>query len=200
MGDRTTVPVSIYEGLAEAVGEQNLLYAKGCDIESGDISGFAEAAYMASEADIIVVGVGECHNMTSENNSRANISLPGVQLQLLKELKKAGKPIVMILMAGRPITIQWEQEHMDAILDVWFPGTMGGAAVADVLTGKYNPSGKLTVTFPQVVGQIPLFYNHKNTGRPFDPTTNYGSRYWDVSNEPLYSFGYGLSYMTFEYG
>lgn len=199
MGDRTNVPISIYEGMVEALGEDMLLYAKGCDIESDDISGFKEAVSIASQSDIIVVGVGEFHNMTGENNSRANLDLPGVQLELLKELKKTGKPIVMILMSGRPMTITWEDKNMDAILDIWFPGTMGGLAVADVLTGKYNPAGKLTVTFPQVVGQIPLFYNHKNTGRPFDATTNYGSRYWDVSNDPLYPFGYGLSYTSFKY-
>ncbi|WP_029902596.1 beta-glucosidase BglX [Prevotella sp. 10(H)] len=199
MGDRTNVPVSIYEGMVEAVGEHNLLYAKGCDIESDDTSGFEEAVKTASQADIVVVSVGEFHNMTGENNSRAGLDLPGVQLQLLKKLKETGKPIVMVLMSGRPMTITWENAHLDAILDVWFPGTMGGAAIADVLTGKYNPSGKLTVTFPQVVGQIPLFYNHKSTGRPFDASTNYGSRYWDVSNDPLYPFGYGLSYTTFEY-
>jgi len=199
MGDRTNVPVSIYEGMSEALGKKDLLYAKGCDIESDDVSGFTEALEVASKADILIVGVGEFHNMTGENNSRAKLDLPGVQLELLKKLKETGKPIVMVLMAGRPLTITWENEHIDAILDIWFPGTMGGAAVADVLTGKYNPAGKLTVTFPQVVGQIPLFYNHKSTGRPFDANTNYGSRYWDVSNDPLYPFGYGLSYTTFKY-
>ena len=105
-------------------------------------------------------------------------------------------------MNGRPLTINWEKENVDAILEAWFPGTMGGAAIADVLTGKYNPAGKLTMTFPQHVGQIPLFYNHKNTGRPFDPDDPqfaYGSKYWDVSNDPLYPFGHGLSYTTFSY-
>lgn len=202
MGDRDTVPVSVYQGLAEAIGKDHIVYAKGCDIESNDTSGFSEAIRAASSADIVIAVMGEFHNMSGENNSRTSLSLPGMQQELLKALKKTGKPVILVLMNGRPLTINWENENMDAILEAWFPGTMGGAAIADVLTGKYNPSGKLTMTFPQNVGQIPLFYNHKNTGRPFDandPQFAYGSHYWDVSNEPLYPFGYGLSYTTFSY-
>ena len=202
MGNRDTIPVSVYEGLVDAIGENRILYAKGCDIQSEDTKGFDEAVRMASAADVVVMVMGEYHNMSGENNSRTDLSLPGVQLDLLKAVKKTGKPIVLVLMNGRPLTINWEKENMDAILEAWFPGTMGGAAIADVLTGKYNPSGKLTMTFPQRVGQIPLFYNHKNTGRPFDPNDPqfaYGSKYWDVSNDPLYPFGHGLSYTTFSY-
>lgn len=202
MGNRDTIPVSVYDGLVEAMDKDKISYAKGCDIQSDDTKGFAEAVRVASASDVVVMVMGEFHNMSGENNSRTNLSLPGVQVDLLKAIKKTGKPVVLVLMNGRPLTINWEKDNMDAILEAWFPGTMGGAAVADVLTGKYNPSGKLTMTFPQNVGQIPLFYNHKNTGRPYDPNVPqfaYGSRYWDVSNEPLYPFGYGLSYTTFAY-
>ena len=202
MGNRDTIPVSVYDGLVEAIGKDKMSYAKGCDIQSDDTKGFAEAVRVASTSDVVVMVMGEFHNMSGENNSRTNLSLPGIQVDLLKAIKKTGKPVVLVLMNGRPLTINWEKDNLDAILEAWFPGTMGGAAIADVLTGKYNPSGKLTMTFPQNVGQIPLFYNHKNTGRPYDPNVPqfaYGSRYWDVSNEPLYPFGYGLSYTTFTY-
>ena len=201
-GNRDTIPVSVYDGLVEAIGKDKISYAKGCDIQSEDTKGFAEAIRVAAASDVVVMVMGEFHNMSGENNSRTNLSLPGVQVDLLKAIKKAGKPVVLVLINGRPLTINWEKDNLDAILEAWFPGTMGGAAIADVLTGKYNPSGKLTMTFPQNVGQIPLFYNHKNTGRPYDPNVPqfaYGSRYWDVSNEPLYPFGYGLSYTTFAY-
>lgn len=202
MGNRDTIPVSVYDGLVEAMDKDKISYAKGCDIQSDDTKGFAEAVRVASASDVVVMVMGEFHNMSGENNSRTNLSLPDVQVDLLKAIKKTGKPVVLVLMNGRPLTINWEKDNMDAILEAWFPGTMGGAAIADVLTGKYNPSGKLTMTFPQNVGQIPLLYNHKNTGRPYDPNVPqfaYGSRYWDVSNEPLYPFGYGLSYTTFAY-
>lgn len=202
MGNRDTIPVSVYDGLVEAIGKDKISYTKGCDIQSEDTKGFAEAIRVAAASDVVVMVMGEFHNMSGENNSRTNLSLPGVQVDLLKAIKKTGKPLVLVLMNGRPLTINWEKDNLDAILEAWFPGTMGGAAIADVLTGKYNPSGKLTMTFPQNVGQIPLFYNHKNTGRPYDPNVPqfaYGSRYWDVSNEPLYPFGYGLSYTTFTY-
>ncbi|WP_165020294.1 beta-glucosidase BglX [Dysgonomonas sp. ZJ279] len=202
MGNRDSVPVSVYEGLTEALGSDKITYAKGCDIQSDDRSGFTEALRVASAADVVVMVMGEFHNMSGENNSRTDISLPGLQLDLLKAIKKTGKPVVLVLMNGRPLTINWENDNIDAILEAWFPGTMGGAAIADVLVGKYNPAGKLTVTFPQNVGQIPIFYNHKNTGRPYDkndPELAYGSHYWDVTNEPLFPFGYGLSYTTFTY-
>ncbi|MEN9918248.1 MAG: hypothetical protein RL662_684 [Bacteroidota bacterium] len=203
-GDRGTIPVSIYEGLSRVLNKhpKQLLYAKGCEIESTDQSGFEEALRIAQQADVVVLAMGEYHNMSGENNSRTNLNLPGVQPDLLKALKQTGKPLVLLLMNGRPLTIEWESQHMDAILNIWFPGTMGGEAVADVLYGDYNPSGKLTTTFPRNVGQIPLFYNHKNTGRPYDPHVPqlaYGSKYWDVPNSPLYPFGYGLSYTTFAY-
>ncbi|UOQ77517.1 beta-glucosidase BglX [Hymenobacter sp. 5516J-16] len=161
-----------------------------------------EAVQVAQGADVIVAAVGESQGMTGEAASRADIGLPGQQLELLKALKKTGKPLVIVLMNGRPMTLPWENQNADAILETWFAGTQAGNAIADVLFGAYNPSGKLTATFPQHVGQIPLYYNHKMTGRPYQGVAldKYKSRYMDVSNDPLYPFGYGLSYTTFEYG
>jgi beta-glucosidase len=160
-----------------------------------------EAVQVAQNADVIVAAVGESQGMTGEAASRADIGLPGQQLELLKALKKTGKPLVVVLMSGRPLTLPWEDQNADAILETWFAGTQAGNAIADVLFGAYNPSGKLTATFPQHVGQIPLYYNHKMTGRPYQGVAldKYKSRYLDVSNDPLYPFGYGLSYTTFEY-
>ena len=160
-----------------------------------------EAVAAARKSDVVVAVVGESQGMSGEAASRADISLPGRQQDLLKALKATGKPLVVVLMSGRPLTLPWEDENADAILQAWFAGTQAGNAVADILYGDYNPSGKLTATFPQVVGQVPLYYNHKNTGRPFggQQEDKYKSRYLDVSNEPLYPFGYGLSYTTFAY-
>lgn len=192
--------VSLMEGIKEKVSpETEILYAKGCEIEGDDTSGFAEALEIAEKADVIVAVVGEGAYMSGEAASRSCLDLPGVQKELLMELKKTGKPIVMVLMNGRPLTITWEDENMDAILETWFLGTEAGLAIADVLFGDYNPSGKLTVTFPKSVGQIPIYYNMKNTGRPMDPDNKYTSKYLDIENSPLYPFGYGLSYTTFEY-
>jgi beta-glucosidase len=161
-----------------------------------------EAVQVAQQADVIVAAVGEAATMTGEATSRADISLPSAQLELLKALKKTGKPLVLVLMNGRPLTLSWEDQHADAILETWFAGSQGGNAIADVLFGAYNPAGKLTMTFPRVLGQVPIYYNYKNTGRPAlgDPNDRYKSSYLDVPNAPLYPFGYGLSYTTFEYG
>jgi beta-glucosidase len=161
----------------------------------------AEAVEAAKRSDIIVAVVGESQGMTGEAASRADISLPGKQLELLKALKTTGKPLVVVLMNGRPLTLPWEQHNASAILETWFAGTEAGNAIADVLFGNYNPSGKLTITFPQHVGQVPIHYNVKNTGRPYggEMLDKYKSRYLDVPNEPLYPFGFGLSYTTFEY-
>jgi beta-glucosidase len=142
--------------------------------------------------------------MTGEASSMSNLSLQESQLRLLKELVKTGKPVVLVLFNGRPVTLPWEAENVNAILDVWFPGTEAGNAIADALFGKYNPSGKLTASFPVNVGQIPVYYNHKNTGRPYNGDLSSGpkfkSNYLDVSNDPLFPFGFGLSYTSFEYG
>lgn len=161
-----------------------------------------EAVEVARRSDVVVAVVGESQGMTGEAASRADISLPGRQQDLLRALKATGKPLVIVLMNGRPMTLPWEDANADAILETWFAGTEAGNAIADILFGAYNPSGKITATFPQHVGQIPIFYNHKNTGRPYgdDVLDKYKSRYLDVSNEPLYPFGFGLSYTSFTYG
>jgi beta-glucosidase len=160
-----------------------------------------EALSTARKSDIIVAVVGESQGMSGEAASRSEIGLPESQLTLLKALKKTGKPVVIVLMNGRPLTLEWENENADAILETWFAGTEAGNAIADVLFGDYNPSGKLTITFPLNIGQIPIYYNHKNTGRPYTGILldKYKSRYLDVSNDPLYPFGYGLSYTEFNY-
>jgi beta-glucosidase len=162
----------------------------------------AEAVAAAARADVVVAVLGESSSMSGEAASRSDIGLPESQKELLRALAETGKPLVLVLMNGRPLTLTWEAEHCGAILETWFGGTEAGNAVADVLFGDYNPSGKLTATFPRSVGQIPIYYNHKNTGRPYkgDPSTKYVSRYLDVLNDPLYAFGYGLSYTTFSYG
>lgn len=161
-----------------------------------------EALDIAAKADVVVAAIGEASEMSGESSSRSNIDIPDAQKDLLKALLKTGKPVVLCLFTGRPMTIKWESENVPAIINVWFGGTESGNAIADVLLGTVNPSGKLTTTFPQNVGQIPLYYAHKNTGRPlaegkwFD---KFRSNYLDVSNEPLYPFGYGLSYTSFDY-
>jgi beta-glucosidase len=161
-----------------------------------------EAAAVAARADVVVAVLGESSGMSGEAASRSEIGLPESQEKLLRALVETGKPLVLVLMNGRPLTLTWEAEHCGAILETWFGGTEAGNAVADVLFGDYNPSGKLTATFPRNVGQIPIYYNHKNTGRPYkdNPGAKYVSRYLDVPNDPLYAFGYGLSYTTFSYG
>ena len=161
----------------------------------------AEAVQAAQGADVVVAVVGESQGMTGEAASRADIGLPGRQLDLLKALKATGKPLVVVLVNGRPLTLPWESQNADAILETWFGGTQAGNAVADALFGVYNPSGKLTMTFPQSVGQVPIYYNHKSTGRPYAGVLldKYKSRYLDVPNDPLYPFGFGLSYTTFTY-
>ena len=192
--------VSVMEGIKSKVpSSTEILYVKGCSISDTDKKGFKEALETAKKADVIVAVMGESASMSGEAASRSNLDLPGVQKELLMELKKTGKPVVLVLMNGRPLTIAWEAENLDGILETWFLGTEAGNAIADVLFGDYNPSGKLTVTFPRTAGQIPLYYNMKNTGRPMDEKNKYTSKYLDVPNSPLYPFGYGLSYTTFEY-
>ncbi|MGS2740593.1 beta-glucosidase BglX [Sinomicrobium sp. M5D2P17] len=199
-GDREGTAVSVFEAFEERLGADNFLYAEGCKVLGEDVSGFDEAVSVARKADIVVMVVGELEGMTGEAASRTDINIPGRQKQLIEAVKETGKPVVLVLMNGRPLTLEWENETVDAILEAWWPGTMGGHAVADVLYGDYNPSGKLTVSFPRTVGQLPLFYNHKNTGRPIkqeDPDQKYVSRYLYTPNTPLYPFGYGLSYTSF---
>lgn len=214
--------VTVIEGINNVAPNANIIYAKGANIADDPMlikrtNVFApdeividkrsaeemiqEAVEAANKADVIVAVVGEAADMTGEASSRSDIGLPESQLNLLKALAKTGKPVVMVLFNGRPMTINWEAEHMNAILDVWFGGTEAGNAVADVLFGNYNPSGKLTATFPRNVGQIPIFYNHKHTGRPYnnEDFAKFKSNYLDVSNDPLYPFGFGLSYTSFTY-
>ncbi|PJA95769.1 MAG: beta-glucosidase BglX [Ignavibacteriales bacterium CG_4_9_14_3_um_filter_34_10] len=199
LGDSNDV-VSIFDGIKNKIGKDvKINYAKGCKITGNDKSGFNEAINVAKLSDVIIAVVGETRNMSGEASSRATLDLPGVQEDLLKELYKIGKPIVVILMNGRPLTIPWLQENIPAIVEAWYPGISAGSVVADILFGDVNPSGKLTVTFPRYVGQIPIYYNHKNTGRPHDPKNHYTSYYMDLDNTPLYPFGFGLSYTTFEY-
>ncbi|MCX2453106.1 beta-glucosidase BglX [Pedobacter sp. PLR] len=162
----------------------------------------AEAVATAKNADVVIAALGESSEMTGESSSRTNLDIPENQQLLLKALLKTGKPVVLVLFTGRPLTLKWEDENVPAILNVWFGGTEAANAISDVLFGKVNPSGKLTATFPQNVGQIPLYYSHKNTGRPLEEGkwfSKFRSNYLDVSNEPLYPFGYGLSYTTFNY-
>ena len=168
---------------------------------SADI--IAEAVAAAKDVDVILAAVGESAEMSGESSSRTSLDIPQAQKDLLMELKKTGKPIVLVLFTGRPLTLKWEKENMPAILNVWFPGSEAGYAIADVVFGDVNPSGKLTTTFPQNLGQVPLYYNHKNTGRPLPEGQwfqKFKTNYLDVSNDPLYAFGYGLSYSKFYYG
>lgn len=212
---------TLLEGIRSAVGDKaEILYAKGSNVyydaemEKGavgirplergnDQQLLAEALRTAARADVIVAAVGECAEMSGESPSRTNLEIPDAQQDLLKALVKTGKPVVLLLFTGRPLLLNWESEHIPSILNVWFGGSETGDAVADVLFGKAVPCGKLTTTFPRSVGQLPLFYNHLNTGRP-DPDNRvfnrYASNYLDESSEPLYPFGYGLSYTDFVYG
>jgi beta-glucosidase len=215
--------VSVLEGIKNVAGNSvNIISAKGANITDDTVffikrvnalgveaeidprspaDMINEAVAAANKSDVIVAVVGESSNMSGESASRSDISIPASQQDLLKALAKTGKPLVVVLFNGRPLTLVWENEHATAIIDAWAPGTEAGNAIADVLFGNYNPSGKITATFPRTVGQIPIYYNHKNTGRPFDGTgfPKFKSNYLDISNDPLYPFGYGLSYTNFEY-
>ncbi len=191
--------VSLLEGIRNKLGSSaEILTARGCEITGDDRSGFEQALAVAHQADVVIVAVGENRDMSGEAASRADISLPGVQEELVKALVATGKPVVVVLMNGRPLTIPWLAENAPALLECWWLGTEAGNAIADVIFGEYNPSGKLPVSFPRHVGQIPVFYSHKNTGRPFDPNSKWTSKYLDMPNDPLFPFGYGLSYTTFE--
>ncbi|MCW5923620.1 MAG: glycoside hydrolase family 3 C-terminal domain-containing protein [Saprospiraceae bacterium] len=190
--------VSLQEGIAN-LRLANLAFARGCEMEGTDKSGFDEALRIAQTADVVVVAVGEKAMMSGEAASRADITLPGVQEDLVLELVKTGKPVIVVLMNGRPLAIPKIAESAAAILETWWLGTEAGNAIADVLFGDYNPSGKLPMTFPRSVGQVPIFYNEKSTGRPFDPNSKWTSKYIDEENAPLFPFGFGLSYTTFSY-
>ena len=193
--------VTILRGIEKAAGAgTRIVHAKGCNVTGSDRSGFAEAVRAARGADVVIACLGESADMSGEGYCRSELGLPGVQQELLKELKKTEKPVVLLLSNGRPLTLAWEKENIETIVETWFLGTEAGNAVADVLFGKYNPSGKLVMSFPYNVGQIPVYYNHKHTGRPFEPNQRYVMHYIDAPVDALYPFGYGLSYTTFEYG
>lgn len=191
--------VTLINGIEETAPNVRVNYARGTGFTGDDRSGFADALRAARNSDVVVMALGENYQQSGEAASRAEIGLPGNQLALLKEINKLGKPVVLIAMAGRPLTLTWENENIPAILNTWHLGTMAGKAIAEVLFGDHNPAGKLTMTFPQSVGQIPIHYDMKNTGRPFNADNKYTSKYLDTPNEPLYPFGYGLSYTSFEF-
>lgn len=218
--DSQRKPVSLFSGLKAVFGDR-VSFAKGCNVLSDDelerklspggsldrdgrSAGEMrqQALTLADNCDVIVVAMGELSEMSGEGASRANIVIPEPQQELLKELVATGKPVVLVLFTGRPLVLTWEEENVDAILNVWFAGSEAGDAIADVLSGRVNPSGKLPVSFPYHIGQIPVNYNQKNTGRPMPenmPYIKFRSNYQDIPNAPLYPFGYGLSYTTFDY-
>lgn len=214
LGDVKSI-ISIYEGLQKQ--NPNVVYAQGTQLNNDTLFNkkrkgefditlqkklVDEALKIANHSDVIVAVLGESKEMSGEAKSRADISIPECQVELLKALKATGKPVVLLMMSGRPLTIENILQYTDATLAIWRPGTEAGNAVANVLFGDYNPSGKLTMTFPRSVGQIPIYYNHKNTGRPYveGGEETYLSNYMDEHNSPLFPFGYGMSYTTFEYG
>jgi beta-glucosidase len=191
--------VTVLAGIKAKVSPQTKVnYAKGCEIEGDKADGFADAARLAADSDVTIIVVGESAEMSGEASSRSSLDLPGRQLDLIKAIHATGKPYAVVLMNGRPLTINWIAENSPAILETWFAGTQAGNAIADVLFGDVNPGGKLPVTFPLSVGQIPIYYNHKNTGRPPDVKNKYTSKYLDIPVTPLFPFGFGLSYTQFQ--
>ena len=194
--------VTQYDGIkAQLDKNSELLYAKGCNVDDKDTSLFAEAVETAKKADVVIMTLGEGHAMSGEAKSRSNIHFSGVQEDLLKEVAKTGKPIVLLINAGRPLVFEWASENISTIAYTWWLGSEAGNSIADVLFGKVNPGGKLPMTFPRSEGQIPVYYNHYNTGRPAKNNTDrhYVSAYIDLDNDPAYPFGFGLSYTTFQY-
>ena len=217
--------IALKTSLSEKIGT-NLVYAKGCNLDydlefekrvgvfgkaiqrdgRSDQELHQEAMDVAKKADVIVFAIGEAAEMSGECSSRSDITIPQAQKDLLKKLSTLNKPIVLVLFTGRPLAITEESDIANAILNVWFPGTEAGPAITEVLYGAVNPSGKLSMTFPRNLGQVPIYYNHKNTGRPLSPEKTekgefekFKSNYLDVANTPLYPFGFGLSYTSFDY-
>jgi beta-glucosidase len=183
---------------AKVSSQTTVAYAKGCEIEGGATDGFAAAVSTAQQSDFAIVFVGEAKEMVGEAASRSSLDLPGHQMDLVKAIKATGKPTAVVLINGRPLTIGWIAENVPAILEAWMGGTESGNAIADSLFGDVNPGGKLPVTFPRVVGQVPIYYNHMNTGRPPEANNRYTSKYLDVPWTPLFPFGYGMSYTQFK--
>lgn len=200
-------PVSILEGMRQKLGASvKINFAEGCNLYDDDKAKFAAAKTMAAQSDVVILVVGESAVMNGEGASRSKVGLPGVQEDLVRMIHETGKPVIVLLVNARPLAIEWIDQHVAAILETWTLGSMAGTAVADVVFGDYNPSGKLPVTFPRNEGQIPIYYSHKHGGRPYEgdykePLSNriYMSKYRDVQNDPLYPFGFGLSYTGFEY-
>lgn len=198
--DDSTRIVTQWQGVSKRAGKNvNMLYARGCGITESDTGGFVEAVEVAMKADVVIMSVGESANMSGEAKSRSNIHLPGVQEELIKAVCATGKPVVLLINAGRPLVFNSISGNTAAILYTWWLGTEAGNAIADVVFGDYNPSGKLPMTFPRTEGQIPVYYSYLNTGRPpkNENDLNYVSAYTDLPNSPEYPFGYGLSYTTF---
>lgn len=194
--------VSQWDGLQNKVSKNTkLLYAKGCEVDGDNKDGFAEAVETAKQADVVILSIGERRDMSGEAKSRSDLHLPGVQEDLVKAIQATGKPVVVLINAGRPLVFNWTADNVPAIIYTWWLGTEAGNAIANVLFGDYNPSGKLPMTFPREVGQIPIYYNHFSTGRPAknENATNYVSAYIDLKNSPKFPFGYGLSYTKFDY-
>ncbi len=194
--------VSQWDGLQNKVGKDTkLLYAKGCEVDGDNKDGFAEAVATAKEADVVILSIGERRDMSGEAKSRSDLHLPGVQEDLVKAIQATGKPVVVLINAGRPLVFNWTADNVPAIVYTWWLGTEAGNAIANVLFGDYNPSGKLPMTFPREVGQVPIYYNHFSTGRPAknENDANYVSAYIDLKNSPKFPFGYGLSYTKFDY-
>jgi beta-glucosidase len=191
--------VTLLSGIKNKIPDATVAFAKGCEVLGDSQQGFDEAIRRAREAELTILAVGESADMSGEAASRTSLDLPGQQLELVKAVHKLGKPMVVVLMNGRPLSINWIAENVPAILETWFGGSQAGNAIADVLFGDVNPGGKLPVTFPRAVGQVPLYYNHKSTGRPPDPNNKYTSKYLDVPWTPLFPFGHGLSYTQFKF-
>jgi len=194
--------VSLYQGLQDKTGKNTeLIYAKGCGVSDTSKAGFAEAIAAAKNSEITVIAVGETFDMTGEAKSKTNIHLPGVQEDLIKAIQATGKPVIVLVMAGRPLIFNWTADNVPSILYTWWLGSEAGHAMANVLYGDYNPAGKLPMTFPRDEGQIPVYYNYYSTGRPSmnDKDNRYRSAYLDLPNSPKFAFGHGLSYTTFSY-
>ncbi|HEU4510785.1 MAG TPA: beta-glucosidase BglX [Pyrinomonadaceae bacterium] len=194
--ENTVTPL---EGIKAAVSPQTMvLHAKGCDVLDPSTAGFQQAVNIAKQADVAVVFVGEIHEMVGEAASRSSLDLPGRQLELVQAIHATGKPTIVVLVNGRPLSIGWAVDNVPAILESWMAGSQSGHAIADILFGDVNPGGKLPVTFPRNVGQVPIHYNYMNTGRPPEAANRYTSKYFDVPWTPLFPFGYGLSYTKFK--
>ncbi|MFI5347504.1 MAG: glycoside hydrolase family 3 N-terminal domain-containing protein [Elusimicrobiota bacterium] len=194
---RASEASTMLAGVRAALPGAKVIYSTGCSVNGTTDEGFAAAVAAAKGADAVILALGESGDMTGEATSRAYLDLPGRQLDLEKAVLAVGKPTVVVLLNGRPLTIPWTAEHAPAILEAWQPGTEGGRAIADILFGDANPGGKLPMTFPRAVGQVPLYYNHKNTGRPPEDANHYTSKYQDLPVTPQFPFGYGLSYAKF---